>query len=114
VAVIHSNVDVTAETYCANRAGLLDLLDRHEEQLALARAGGGERYSARHHARGRLLARERIELLLDVGSPFLELSPLTAWGSSFNVGGSIVTGVGVTRSRRTCGLSRSPWSTACR
>jgi acetyl-CoA carboxylase carboxyltransferase component len=95
VPVIHSNVDLDDETYRANRAGLLDLLDRHQEQLALARAGGGERYSARHHARGRLLARERIELLLDVGSPFLELSPLTAWGSQFNVGGSIVTGVGV-------------------
>jgi acetyl-CoA carboxylase carboxyltransferase component len=95
VPVIRSDVDVAAETFRANRAGLLDLLARHEEQVALARAGGGDRYSARHHARGRLLARERIELLLDVGSPFLELSPLAAWGSAFNVGASIVTGVGV-------------------
>jgi len=93
--VLPSTVDPTGDTYQANRVGLLDLLERHDKELALARAGGGDRYSARHHARGRLLARERIDLLLDVGSPFLELSPLAAWGSGFNVGASIVTGVGV-------------------
>jgi acetyl-CoA carboxylase carboxyltransferase component len=95
VPVLRTQVDITSPTFKANYEGLLDLLARHEDQLALARAGGGERYSARHHARGRLLARERIELLVDLGSPFLELSPLAAWGSEFNVGASIVTGVGV-------------------
>ncbi len=79
----------------ANRAGLLRLLAEHEEQLALARGGGGPRYVERHRQRGKLTARERIELLLDPGAPFLELSPLAAWGTRFHVGASIVTGIGV-------------------
>src|SRR5579859_4285445 len=73
---------------------MLELLSRHAEELDRARAGGGPRYQERHRERGKLLARERIELLLDVGSPFLELSPLAAWGSPFTVGASIVTGIG--------------------
>ena len=59
------------------------------------RGGGGARYLERHRSRGKLTARERIELLLDQDSPYLELSPLAAWGSQFHVGASIVTGVGV-------------------
>lgn len=66
-----------------------------EEQLALVAAGGGERYVKRHHERGRMLARERIELLIDRDAPFMELSALAAWGTEFNVGAAIVTGVGV-------------------
>src|SRR5699024_4582179 len=58
-------------------------------------AGGGEKYVRRHRDRGKLLARERIELLLDEDAPFLELSPLAAWGSEYHVGGSTVTGIGV-------------------
>src|SRR5437773_350636 len=66
-----------------------------EEQLALARAGGGEKYVRRHRERKKLLPRERIELLLDRDAPFLELSPLAAWGTEFTIGASVVTGVGV-------------------
>ncbi|WP_232327109.1 acyl-CoA carboxylase subunit beta [Herbidospora yilanensis] len=62
---------------------------------AKAVEGGGQKYVDRHHARGKLLARERVELLLDPGAPFLELSPLAAWGSDFPVGASVVTGIGV-------------------
>jgi len=79
----------------ANRDGLLRLLAEHEEQLELARGGGGPRYVERHRQRGKLTARERVELLLDPGAPFLELSPLAAWGTRFHVGASIVTGIGV-------------------
>lgn len=93
--VLASKIDASADTYLANRAGILELLAAHEEQLELARGGGGALYVERHRARGKLAARERIELLLDQGSPFLELSPLAAWGSPFHVGASIVTGVGV-------------------
>jgi acetyl-CoA carboxylase carboxyltransferase component len=63
--------------------------------LAHAAAGGGERYATRHHERGKLLVRERIELLIDRDAPFLELSALAAWGTQFQVGAAIVTGVGV-------------------
>src|SRR5439155_523693 len=93
--VLRTTFDVASDTYRANRDGLLALLAAHEEQVALACAGGGERYVARHRARGKLTVRERIELLLDRGAPFLELSPLAAWGTEFQVGASIVTGVGV-------------------
>jgi acetyl-CoA carboxylase carboxyltransferase component len=65
------------------------------EQHAKAIAGGGEKYVARHHARGKLTARERVELLVDPDSPFLELSTLAAWGTTFEVGASVVTGIGV-------------------
>ncbi|WP_345455620.1 acyl-CoA carboxylase subunit beta [Nocardioides marinquilinus] len=66
-----------------------------DEQHAVAVAGGGERSVRRHHDRGKLLPRERIELLVDEGSAFLELSPLAGWGSDFTVGASVVTGIGV-------------------
>ncbi len=93
--VIDSVIDTTSETYLLNRAASLELLAMHDEQLALARAGGGERYRQRHRSRGKLLVRERIELLVDRDSAFLELSPLAAYGSDFQVGASCVTGVGV-------------------
>src|SRR5580704_13365875 len=56
---------------------------------------GGARAVARHRSRGKLLPRERIELLLDRDAPFLELSPLAAWGTEYPLGGSVVTGIGV-------------------
>ncbi len=93
--VLQSSVDPADPTFASNRAGLLALLAEHDALLDLVRAGGGERYVARHRERGKLTVRERIELLLDRGSPFLELSPLAAWGTEFQVGASIVTGVGV-------------------
>jgi acetyl-CoA carboxylase carboxyltransferase component len=77
------------------RDAMLEKLGDLEAELAKAVAGGGVKYVDRHHARGKLLPRERIELLVDEGSAFLELSPLAAWGSDFAVGASVVTGIGV-------------------
>ncbi|WP_374456983.1 acyl-CoA carboxylase subunit beta [Nocardioides sp.] len=74
---------------------MLEKLADLDAQHAVAVAGGGEKYVDRHHARGKLTARERIELLVDPGSAFLELSPLAGWGSDFTVGASVVTGIGV-------------------
>jgi acetyl-CoA carboxylase carboxyltransferase component len=88
-------VDTGSETFARNREAMLAKLAEIHEQLALARAGGGERYLERHRARGKLLPRERIELLIDRDSPFLELSPLAAWGTDYTVGASVVTGIGV-------------------
>jgi acyl-CoA carboxylase subunit beta len=90
-----SSVDIASEAYTANRSGQLDALAKLDEQLDAVRAGGGPKYSERHHQRGRLLVRERIELLVDRDAPFLELSPLAAWGTQFAVGASMVTGIGV-------------------
>lgn len=78
--ILQSRVDRDAPDYAARRESLLELLDEHSRQLALANLGGGEKYVERHRARGKLLARERVELLLDPDSPFLELSPLAGWG----------------------------------
>ncbi|MGH3362930.1 MAG: carboxyl transferase domain-containing protein, partial [Nocardioides sp.] len=78
-----------------NREAMLTKLADLDAEHAKAVTGGGEKYVERHHARGKLLPRERIELLVDPGSAFLELSPLAGWGSDFTVGASVVTGIGV-------------------
>jgi len=94
-STLGSTLDLAGEACRQNRAAQQAALAALEEQLELVRAGGGAKYAQRHHRRGRLLARERIELLLDRDAPFLELSPLAAWGTQFTVGASIVTGLGV-------------------
>jgi acetyl-CoA carboxylase carboxyltransferase component len=66
-----------------------------DEALAAARDGGGERAVTRHHARGKLLPRERIDLLVDRDAPLLELSPVAGWGTDTTVGAAVVTAVGV-------------------
>jgi 3-methylcrotonyl-CoA carboxylase beta subunit len=73
--------------------GLVTELERHLERV---RAGGGEKAVERHHARGKLLARERIERLVDPGAAFLELSPLAAHEmyDGEAPGAGIVTGIG--------------------
>lgn len=93
--VLVSHADVRSEAFRENRSGFLEQLRLLEEELARARAGGGEKYVRRHLERGKLPARERIELLLDADAPFLELSPLAAWGTDFAVGASVITGIGV-------------------
>ncbi|WP_375480717.1 acyl-CoA carboxylase subunit beta [uncultured Jatrophihabitans sp.] len=95
MSVLRTSVDPGSADYQANRAALLGQLAAVHAEQAKAVAGGGAKYVDRHHQRGKLLVRERIELLLDPGAPFLELSPLAAWGSDFTVGASVVTGVGV-------------------
>jgi acetyl-CoA carboxylase carboxyltransferase component len=95
MGVLASRLDPDAAAYRANRAANLELLAELDRLLARSRAGGGPKYVDRHRARGKLLARERVELLLDRDAAFLELSPLAAWGSDFPVGASGVTGVGV-------------------
>jgi acetyl-CoA carboxylase carboxyltransferase component len=95
VPVLPNRIDTDSGAFRANREMSLALLEEVEAQRALALAGGGERYSERHRARGKLLARERIELLVDRDSPFLELSPLAAWGTDYTVGAGVVTGIAV-------------------
>src|SRR5690606_4381115 len=88
MTVLTSKVDTRSDEFAANRDAMLAKLDELAAEHAKAVAGGGEKYVERHRKRGKLLARERIELLLDEDSPFMELSPLAAWGSDFTVGGS--------------------------
>ena len=73
MGVLASRLDPGSGAFRANRAANLELLAELDRLLAEARAGGGPKYVDRHRARGKLLARERIELLLDRDGPFLEL-----------------------------------------
>ncbi|MFI5008212.1 MAG: acyl-CoA carboxylase subunit beta [Solirubrobacterales bacterium] len=95
MAVLQTRVDPASPTFVRNREGLLVRLAEIDGLLVRARAGGGEKYVARHKARGKLLPRERIERLLDRDAPFLELSPLAANGTEYEVGAAVVSGVGV-------------------
>jgi acetyl-CoA carboxylase carboxyltransferase component len=93
--VLQTRVDRSAEQFQRNREGMLEKLAELEALLEQVRGGGGERYVQRHRDRGKLLTRERIELLIDRDSAFLELSPFAAHGSDFPTGASSVAGIGV-------------------
>lgn len=94
MTVLATALDTASAEYAAHREALLGKLDALDAEHAKALAGGGEKYVERHRGRGKLLARERVELLLDEDTPFLELSPLAAWGSEYAVGASLITGIG--------------------
>ena len=94
MAKVRSALDTAGAAYARNREEMLGKLAELDTEQAKAVAGGGEKYVERHRGRGKMLARERIELLLDPDTPFLELSPLAAWGSDYAVGASLVTGIG--------------------
>ena len=93
---IQSSIDVNSEEFRENATWMRGLVAELRERESVVRAGGGPRSVERHHARGKLLARERIERMLDPDSPFLELSPLAANGMYDDEapGAGIVTGVG--------------------
>jgi 3-methylcrotonyl-CoA carboxylase beta subunit len=94
--VLRSHADAASEPFEANRAAHAALAGDLVDQLARVRAGGGPDAAAKHVGRGKLLPRERVELLLDRGSPFLELSPLAAHGMYDDQapGAGIITGIG--------------------
>ena len=94
MTVLDTAVDPRTPGYLEGRGLTLERLARLEAALEEARAGGGEKAVTRHHARGKLLPRERIEMLLDQDAPFLELSPVAGWGTEFPVGAGVVTGIG--------------------
>jgi 3-methylcrotonyl-CoA carboxylase beta subunit len=94
--ILESHVDPRADLFQQNAARMKGLVAELRERTAVVKQGGGARYVERHRAQGKLPVRERIDRLLDEGSPFLELSPLAAWelydGDAPSAG--IVTGVG--------------------
>src|SRR3954467_13132542 len=93
---IESRVDPADETFLANRERMQLLVHQLRDRVTAARQGGGPKYVQRHREQGKLPVRERIDLLLDRGSPFLELSPLAAFDMYDNEapGAGIVTGIG--------------------
>jgi acetyl-CoA carboxylase carboxyltransferase component len=89
-----SRIDTGSPEYAASRAATTALLDTVQAAMQQVRAGGSERAVTRHRERGKLMVRERVDLLLDRGSPFLEIAPLAGWGSDDPLGGGVVAGIG--------------------
>lgn len=99
--VLKSELDSRSETFAQNADAMRALVADLRDKLKVASEGGGEAARKRHASRGKLLARERVDLLIDPGTAFLELSPLAAYGL---YGGdvhsaSIVTGIGLVDGR---------------
>jgi len=98
--LLATQVDTESPSFVQNAAAYQESLRELRDRLEVVQAGGGDESVKRHRSRGKLLARERIDLLIDPGSPFLEFSPLAAWemydGDAPSAG--IVTGIG-----RVCG-----------
>jgi len=102
MSVLESRIDTRSREFDTNATRMRELVHELREKLRAVRAGGGEEAIARHRARGKLTARERIDLLVDPGTPFLELSPLAAHGMYGNDSPSagIVTGIGIVEGRQ--------------
>jgi len=95
MTVLDSAIDTRAPEFLTNAAAMAEHIAALDELLARAIVGGGDMYVARHHSRGKLLARERIELLLDRDAPYLELSPIAGADTEYRIGAGVVTGIGV-------------------
>ena len=93
---ISSTINIRSEEFAGNQKHLKALVDDLRSKLDVIKLGGGEKYQQRHSSRGKLLVRERIDALLDPGSPFLELSQLAAF-EVYDVevpAAGIITGIG--------------------
>jgi acetyl-CoA carboxylase carboxyltransferase component len=92
---LRGTLDPRTPEFAENRAAMLEKLAEIDRLLDEAEAGGGAEHHARLAKRGKLPVRERIALALDPDSPFLEISPLAGYNSSYTIGGGAVAGVGV-------------------
>ncbi|MCX6397429.1 MAG: acyl-CoA carboxylase subunit beta [Propionibacteriales bacterium] len=108
MTTLQSTLDTRSEDFAGLRSDMLAKIAELEDEHAKAIDGGGPEYVARHRRRGKLLPRERISLLVDPDTPFLELSPLAAWGTKFHVGASIVTGIGIVEGVECAIMSHEP------
>ncbi len=93
---LESHVNPSDPAFTANRDSMRQLVAELQDARARCRAGGGAKYLERHRAQGKLPVRERLDRLLDPGSPFLELSPLAAFGMYDDEApaAGLVTGIG--------------------
>ncbi|MBI1392714.1 MAG: methylcrotonoyl-CoA carboxylase [Alphaproteobacteria bacterium] len=93
---IETRIDVRSDGFAANAAAMRALVEELRANAATVAQGGGAERAARHRERGKLLARERIERLLDPGAPFLEIGAFAAWdmyGGDLHAAG-VVAGLG--------------------
>jgi 3-methylcrotonyl-CoA carboxylase beta subunit len=96
MTVLHSQLNPRSADFQANAAAMRGLVDDLHAQLARVAQGGGEAPRAKHTARGKLLPRDRVQMLLDPGTPFLEVAPLAALGIYNNDAPSagVIAGIG--------------------
>ena len=96
MTVLKSAVSSASDGFKSNAAAMAALVDELKSRMSVAALGGDERSRNRHTERGKLLPRDRVERLLDPGSPFLELSPLAAFGMYDGDihGAGMITGIG--------------------
>ncbi len=94
--ILETQINVNDEQFKRNAEQQRALVGELRERLALVRQGGGAKYQQRHREQGKLFVRDRIDRLIDPGSPFLEIAPLAAWelyGGDAPAAG-VVTGIG--------------------
>jgi len=100
VEPIRSAIDRQSELYRANYAAMSTAVNRLRTELKRSTEGGGEKYVQRHLQRGKLLPRERVEMLLDEGSYFLEIAPLAGIGMDDEIPGArVIGGIGLVSGR---------------
>jgi acetyl-CoA carboxylase carboxyltransferase component len=101
VSVLESRVEPRSAEFAENRSRMDGLVAELRERLAAARQGGGEEAVRRHREQGKLMVRDRVEKLLDPGTPFLEIGALA--GFSLHEGqapsAGLVCGIGRVRGR---------------
>ncbi len=100
---LKSKIDVNSTEFKKNKEEFLKLLNEYKQILSQVTKGGSEKAIEKHISRGKLLARDRINLLIDPNTPFLELSPLAAYNQYNNEfpSAGIVTGIGIIHGRET-------------
>ncbi|MEN0130875.1 MAG: carboxyl transferase domain-containing protein, partial [Brevundimonas sp.] len=101
MSTLVSTAEPASPAFAANDAAQRALVDELRTRLRTAAAGGPQAARERHVARGKLLPRERVELLLDDGSPFLEIAPLAALDvyEDDTPGAGLITGIGLVAGR---------------
>lgn len=100
MAVYKTKINTSSHTYKENLAAMQAKVYELQDWIKKSQFQGDEKYVSRTKSKGKLLARERIELLLDKDSPFLELMPLAGWGTDdFCLGGTVIAGIGYVSGR---------------
>lgn len=97
MAILETHINSNITEFQENTQYLLELIDQLRQRVQQVQQGGGDEAIAKHRKRNKLLARERIQLLCDPDTPFVEVSPLAAWDMYDNDAPSagIVTGIGL-------------------
>ena len=84
MSILSTAIDQNSDIFRENQKHYETLLTTLRERMAIATGSGRPELIERHHQRGKILVRDRIDILVDAGSPFIELSPLAAWGQYDN------------------------------